>query len=126
MIIVGLISNGGSMSFSEKTDRVVEELIESEHLNSMKNHGEVYSSLHEGYAVLLEEIEEVLDDIRNLISLRRIIWRHIKQDNTEHDTCFEQCLFLSEMHTEHAIKELAQVGAVLRKIEKTLNLNKGD
>lgn len=114
------------MSFSEKTDRVVEELIESEHMNAVKNHREVYSSLHEGYAVLLEEIEEVLDDIKNLTSLRRIIWRHVKQDNTEDDTCFRQCLSLSEMHTEHAIKELAQVGAVLRKIEKTLNLNKGD
>lgn len=46
------------MSFSTKTGKLVNDLIQAEYNNACDNYGSSYNSLHEGYAILLEEIEE--------------------------------------------------------------------
>ena len=46
------------MSFSAETDKLVKDLIQAEYKNACENWGSNYNSLHEGYALLLEEIEE--------------------------------------------------------------------
>ena len=104
------------MSFSPKTENLTQELINEEYLNAVVNHGEKYNSLHEGYAVLLEEVEEVKSEITQLLNSFDVFWLWVKRNNQGH-----KYLCVEDMYkaTENAIKELAQVGAVLMKIKNT-------
>lgn len=104
------------MSFSAKTEQLVDELIQAEYTNACEKFGEKYNSLHEGYAVLLEEIEEVKEQTRNL-RLIKFIWNEVKKD---HKDILYKLLELMEKGVICAIKELAQVGAVLQKIKNTV------
>lgn len=45
------------MSFHEQSEKLVNELIQAEYENACENWGDKYNSLHEGYAVLKEEVE---------------------------------------------------------------------
>lgn len=107
------------MSFSPKTENLTQELINTEYLNAVVNHGEKYNSLHEGYAVLLEEVEEVKTEITQLLNSFDVFWLWVKRNNQGH-----KYLCVEDMYkaTENAIKELAQVGAVLMKIKNTLEV----
>lgn len=54
------------MSFAKDTENIVELAIKKEYENACKLFGDKYNSLHEGYAILLEKVEEVgseLDDL---------------------------------------------------------------
>jgi CII-binding regulator of phage lambda lysogenization HflD len=102
--------------FATETENLVEQLIQAEYLNAVVNFGEKYHSLHEGYAVLKEEIEEVRDEYNSLLSDYHYLWENIK-DNDENVLST-----IAEMQIDviRQIKELAQVGAVLMKIKNTL------
>lgn len=107
------------MSFSEQTEKLVTDLIQAEYKNACDNFGEKFNSLHEGYAVLLEEVEEVIPEIKFLEKLLDIFWHSIKVNNISFDLeCVEEMLNC----VENSIKELAQVGAVLMKIKNTLEV----
>ena len=64
------------MSFSPKTENLTQELINTEYLNAVVNHGAKYNSLHEGYAVLLEEVEEVKLEITQLLNSFDVFCRY--------------------------------------------------
>lgn len=101
------------MSFTLETEKLVNELILAEYNNACKEFGDNYNSLHEGYAVLLEEMEEV----EVYFSKIHDICVAIKQNKTENleeyfDAYTLRC-------AENSIKKLAQVGAVLIKIKNT-------
>lgn len=104
------------MSFSPETEKLVNELIQAEYLNAVVNYGDKYNSLHEGYAVLLEEVEEVKFPIADLFGDMNVFWSGVKENNKLH--CKDGVGYLLK-HTTNAIKELAQVGAVLMKIKNT-------
>lgn len=108
------------MAFSEQSENLVNELINAEYLNAVVNFGEKYNSLHEGYAVLLEEVEEAVEAIKSLIAFKKGIWYYLKKGIHNNGICFEQSVCFAENDVQHAIKELAQVGAVLMKIRNTL------
>jgi hypothetical protein len=106
------------MSFSEQTEKLTLDLIQAEYLNACEKFGEKYNSLHEGYAALLGEVEEVEAYFSKLKEVIIDIRGAIKQNKTEHlgtyiDAYAIRC-------AEFSIKELAQVGAVLMKIKNTL------
>lgn len=105
------------MSFSPETEKLVEQLIQAEYLNACEIFGEKYNSLHEGYAVLLEEVEEVLfEKVKLGIN---DIWYGIKKNNGNMISYNqEEMLF----NVKNAISELAQVGVVLMKIKNTLEV----
>lgn len=107
------------MGFAPETEKLIEQLINAEYLNAVVNFGEKYNSLHEGYAVLLEEVEESLSETKYLKNWLDNLWYSIRNI-----TCFHKKECVEEMQTcvENAIKELAQVGAVLIKIKNTLEL----
>lgn len=105
------------MSFSPETGRLVKKLIEAEYKNACEKFGEKYSSLHEGYAVLKEKMDEERDEHSCFRSNYEYLWEEIKdkaKGNIETlskrmlDTVFCQMC------------ELAQVGAVLMKIKNTI------
>jgi hypothetical protein len=106
------------MSFAAETEKLVEQLIQAEYKNACEKFGDKYHSLHEGYAVLLEEVEEVKEQTKNL-RLTKFIWNEIKKDNKD---ILYKLLELMEKGVICAIKELAQVEAVLMKIKNTLEV----
>ena len=85
--------------------------------NACKQFGYKYNSLHEGYAVLLEEVEEVKTEITQLLNSFDVFWLWVKRNKQGH-----KYLCVEDMYkaTENAMAELAQVGAVLMKIKNTL------
>lgn len=104
------------MSFSPETEKLVNDLIQAEYENACKKWGEKYNSLHEGYAVLLEEVEEVTSEIADLDTWLKTLWRSVRGgDYYEPIECVEKM----KISVENAISELAQVGAVLTKNKNT-------
>jgi len=75
------------------------------------------NSSHEGYAVLLEEIEEMQDEFDLLMVQKDIVWRNVKSDNYTN-----QRIGLLEMRTtiQNLIKEAVQVGAMIEKWNESL------
>lgn len=106
------------MSFSDKTEKIVIDLINEEYSNAIKNHGDGYHSSHEGYAILKEEIEEVDIEIEDLKRWLDDFWESVKNNNYYNEP--KRCVEELEVCVENAIKELAQVGAVLKKLKNTL------
>lgn len=107
------------MSFSEKTDKLLDELIQAEYKNACNIYGDKYNSPHEAYAVLLEEVEEVEKELSFLKRWLENIWESIKSENKYYQN---ECIEQLETCNTNAIKELAQVGAVLKKIQNTLEV----
>lgn len=117
------------MTFSPDTEKLVNELIQSEYRKACEDWGEKFNSLHEGYAVLLEEVEEVKQQLEMLYNTGvPILWESTKTDDFD---CAKLQLNAMLHNTHLIMQELAQVGAVLWKIgntispvEKTENLEK--
>lgn len=106
------------MSFAEKSEKIVDELINEEYLNAVKKYGDGYHSLHEGYAVLLEEMDEVKEGYSANELFLNILWDNIKgkPNYSTNDDYLNKMLH----NVKHTIKELAQVGAVLKKMKHNL------
>jgi 16S rRNA C1402 N4-methylase RsmH len=103
------------MSSAQETEKLVNDLIQAEYKNAVVNYGDKYHSLHEGYAVLKEEIEEATKEFVMVLKLFQRIWEEIKiVDYIKTDTFDSMTIFVND-----SIKELAQVGAVLMKILNT-------
>lgn len=110
------------MSFSENTEKLVNVLIDEEYKNACSKYGFKYHSLHEAYAVLLEEMEEAEEGHSANKLFLNILWDNIKGKpiyRTNYD-CLDKML----NNVKYTISELAQVGAVLMKIRNTLEDNK--
>lgn len=105
------------MAFSEQTDKLVNELIQAEYDNACENFGDKYNSLHEAYAVLLEEVEEAGEDMTRIKYSLEDFWKWIKQDTKINSKDID---IVIEEYLKYCISELAQVGAVLQKIKNTL------
>lgn len=104
------------MSFSEQTEKLTQELINAEYKNACEKFGEKYHSLHEGYAILLEEVEEVKERITQIDEWLESYWVCVKLNVKD---LSKQKLEKIHTNTILAISELAQVGAVLQKIKNT-------
>lgn len=104
------------MSFAAETENIVNQLIQAEYKNACEKFGKKYNSLHEGYAVLLEELEKVKPEITQLLNSFDVFWLWVKRNNQCHTYLCVEDMYKA---TENAISELAQVGAVLMKIKNT-------
>ena len=103
------------MSFATETEELVKDLVQAEYNNACINWGATYNSLHEGYAILLEEVEHCIEQVRDKLDY---IWSSIKLNRME---AVKSSVESFELHTKDTIKELAQCGAVLMKIKNTFN-----
>lgn len=56
-------------------------LVNIEHQASIDRYS-TFHSLHEGYAVLMEEIEEASEALEELKAMQKILWCHIRGDHT--------------------------------------------
>lgn len=74
-----------------------------------------FHSTHEGYAVLLEEIEEAVSVQREIEACREMMWEHIKQDSPK---AFEYAQRI-ERYAMHMAAEAIQVAAMAQKFQST-------
>lgn len=108
------------MAFSEQTEKLVKELIQAEYINACEKFGDKYHSLHEGYAVLKEEIKETEEELDKTRTALDLLWESIRYEYLEIDA--EQVIESGLESVISQMKELAQVGAVLMKIKNTFEV----
>lgn len=96
----------------ERITDEIKKLSETETAWAIRNHG-YYHSLHEGYGVLVEEMDETNSEAGELWISIQNFWESIKQDDPE------SAIEYAEEARELAIRaaaEMVQVSAVLQKI----------
>lgn len=103
------------MSFSPKTGKLIHEIIQAEYENACECWSDKFNSVHEGYAVLLEEIEETADCLKNIQALMKDIWENVKKNKKIDDE-----IKIASISVVQGIGEFAQCGAVLQKIQNTI------
>ena len=105
--------------FNKHTEARVETLICGELRTAKEQHGENFNSLHEAYAVALEELEEANVDFDNVKTVFSYFWEDITaSDDPTND------LIDAKHYTVEAIKELAQFAAMIDKTLETLEKEK--
>ena len=105
--------------FNKHTEARVETLICGELRTAKEQYGENFNSLHEAYAVALEELEEANVDFDNVKTVFSYFWEDITaSDDPTND------LIDAKHYTVEAIKELAQFAAMIDKTLETLEKRK--
>lgn len=66
--------------FTMKTRDLVKSAIKSELENAKKVYGEKYNSIHEGYAVTAEEVDEVTDMAKGVKFGLEDLWKAVKNN----------------------------------------------
>ncbi len=99
--------------FSEQSKEFVNAAIEAETASAMEKWGEKYASLHEGYAVLKEEVEEVREENIPLKNNFFDFWEGVKYGNNQKA---KNCIMKVREHAEKMALECVQVAAVCNKI----------
>ena len=99
--------------FDKKTETKINEAVTLEIANAVKTYGAVYHSLHEGYAVLLEEIEETEKDLDYIKNHLAMLWDAVKADSESEVKSNARIIALDAVELA---KEAVQIAAVCRKI----------
>lgn len=107
--------------FSSENKRLVLNAIANEYMNITKTHGEVYNSKHEGYAVLLEEVEEATDELHAIENEMLDLWLKVKNDNYKSEL-MQNLTEIIEKAVNVAL-ESVQVAAVATRFNLTLEKN---
>jgi hypothetical protein len=101
---------GGDFKMESAKELHIEALIEDELDRIVKEHG-LFSSDHEAWAVIKEEIDEAYEDIRELETNHAFWWKRIRDDDIDNLDVVDEI----EKYSIEAIKELVQVIACCRK-----------
>lgn len=102
--------------FAEETEKLVNDLIQAEYKNACDLWGEKYHSKEEACDILKEEVREVGYEIAELIYHNFYFIKYAYDNQKLPDNWIEE----TEKYVKNAIKELAQVGAVLMKMQNTI------
>lgn len=105
------------MSFHEDTKDLILSAIDKEYENACQEHGKRYHSLHEGWAVLKEEVEEAKWHFTDIKYQLKFLWRDVKLDDKS--KCLIYASNIQGMALD-AMMELAQVYACCMKLQNTL------
>lgn len=108
--------------FNKHTETRVETLICGELRTAKEQYGETFNSLHEAYAVALEELEEASDNADMCKYCFEEVWSHIKRDDEKNE--ITEYLHKARSYAVEAIKELAQFAAMIDKTLETLEKEK--
>ena len=93
-------------------DAHLSQAVECEEKNIKKVYGEQYNTLHEGYAVLLEEVEEAADELERVKEELSELWLCIKQNDSKGAA---EALRRINTHAYFLLQEAAQINAVTQK-----------
>ena len=105
--------------FNKHTETRVETLICGELRTAKEQHGEKFNSLHEAYAVALEELEEASLDFENTKTDFSYFWEDITANDDPTNNLID-----AKHYAVEAIKELAQFAAMIDKTLETLEKRK--
>ena len=100
---------------ADKANEAIQQAVCYELQNIVKNHGAVYASEHEAYAVLLEEVEEAKEEYKCMKIWLKAAWRNIR-DNQNLDITVKEI----KEHAMELIKESVQCAAVCERFLETL------
>lgn len=102
----------------------IETLVQKE-LKSANEHFPPFNSAHEGYAVLLEEIEELKENVSEIKQNVHAIWQVIRQN----DVCEERMdplINRIEISAVNAAVEAIQVAAMCEKFKALLRWDENE
>ena len=75
----------------------------------------MFRSAHEGYAVILEEIDEAQDEMDNLTGHMNLLWKTVKDDSG-----FGSLLTAIQIRAESLACEAIQVAAMAKKFQESM------
>lgn len=101
--------------FAEMTKKYVEAAVGAETQHAVEKFGLTYNSLHEGYAVLKEEVEEALEESKQVTAALDRLWSGIKNNDKLDLKNHVSAILLS---AEQMALEAVQIAAVCNKILK--------
>lgn len=94
----------------------IEQLVLEEYLSANEKFP-MFSSSHEGWAVLKEEVEEFADECHGIFNPMSDLWRFVKTNDVNSQ---KDILLLAKNHALRAAEELIQVMAMIHKYEMYL------
>ena len=99
-------------------NRVIDKLpaLVEEELQAANAIHPLFHSPHEGYAVLLEEVEETLECLENIRSSVKRLWGSIRVDSTPDAVANAACI---ELFATQTAAEAIQVAAMARKYQQS-------
>ncbi|MBO7712218.1 MAG: hypothetical protein J6S85_01785 [Methanobrevibacter sp.] len=100
----------------KKAIEAVENAVFYEHQNIVKKYGAIYHSEHEGYAVLLEEVEEADDALDLLKTKLQDMWNYIKINMNDRTTVYQ-----AQQAAIGLAEEAIQCAAVCERFLNTLS-----
>lgn len=101
---------------AKKARESIEQAVAYELQNIVKNYGAVYASEHEGYAVLLEEVEEANSEMIFVKGILEKFWESIKCNKVN-----KELLYFAKKHALSLAEEAVQVCAVCERFEATID-----
>lgn len=108
--------------FAKKSDEKLNDIVREE-LSNARTYGQFYSSMHEGYAVLKEEIEETKEAVDSFKGLLHVFWLSVRGQkdkiNRENYSDKEQMEIMYK-RAMHVAKEATQVAAVCLKLKESI------
>jgi len=90
----------------------IEALVKEERESASRSYGDKFHSLHEAYAVILEEVEEAEEQREALRNVLHCLWAAIKANRT--DNADKTCESIKSF-SMHAAAEWIQVAAMAEK-----------
>lgn len=106
---------------------LIQKSIKLELENIKKNYGENYNSAHEGYAVLLEEVEEVEECLRYIRNYIKILWERVRNNFKDLENSDKSAeLLMVVVNAKQLAEEAVQVAAVAEKFIQTMDGMKDD
>ena len=102
--------------FSELARLHINKAVMTETQNAKENYGDRYNSQHEGYAVLLEEVEEAVDDLNYIKNNVGVLWHSIKTNDLKDTTLLTDIEGTAQMLALEAV----QIAAVCAKFKESL------
>lgn len=103
-----------------KSTECINQAVAYELQNVVKKYGATYNSEHEGYAVLLEEVEEANSEMIFVKGILEKLWESIKCNKVN-----KELLHYVKKHALNLAEEAVQVVAVCECFEETV-VNKED
>lgn len=91
--------------------------ITAKELSSSYEHFSAFNSPHEGYAVILEEVEELQDEVKNIAVELKTWWSVVKNNDVDENDFILNGI---EEFAVNAACEAIQVAAMCRKFRESL------
>ncbi len=101
----------------KRTMRGVDYLIENELDLARDEHGETFASMHEGAAVIFEEVQEAQDEDGSINILIPVFWEAVKNEDSKRARMFAEEI---ASHAERLACEAIQVAAMALKFVDTV------